>query len=73
MTPGDKAGDYFLIETKGITPTQYYCGPGNWCTNPDHAVKFHSWEAAVLERSSMPVIAEVDRENNMQITEHQWG
>jgi hypothetical protein len=33
----------FLVEHGGLgIPTTYYCGPGDWCTNPNHAKKFET-------------------------------
>lgn len=31
-------GPHWLIEVG--SPAQYYCGPGDWCSNPNHAAQF---------------------------------
>jgi hypothetical protein len=53
----------------GITTT-YYCGPGDWCTNPNHAKKFETALAAaslVLEMTERGCIAGAFR-----VAEHAW-
>ena len=36
----------WLIEI-GDSVTYYWCGPGDWCSNPNHAFKFETEMAAV--------------------------
>ena len=37
-------GPHWLIEVG--SPASYYCGPGDWCSNPNHALQFHCREDA---------------------------
>lgn len=45
----------------------YYCGPGDWCSNPNHAHKFPDKTAAKAVRSAM------QNPLNMRIAEHEWA
>lgn len=59
-------GVAWLIEC-GHNPTMYYCGPGDWCGNPSHALKFPTREAAELRSMGMETLEPV------RVCEHQWG
>lgn len=50
-----------------IGDTLYYCGPGDWCSNPNHAHKFPTREAAseVLKSAHDPT--------TMRVAEHEWS
>lgn len=60
---------YWLIETNDPVGTVLYCcGEGDWCSNPNHAMKWGSEEAA---RTS-PTWTQMQYPGNMRIAEHQW-
>jgi hypothetical protein len=56
----------WLIENEA-DPVQYYCGPGEWCTNPNHALKFPTREAAELRMAALSTMSK------LRVTGHQWG
>lgn len=55
----------WLIEVG--TPAIYYCGEGDWCNNANHALKFHTKEAAQLRAAGMITIQPV------RVEEHIWS
>jgi hypothetical protein len=67
-TSNQKIDTAWLIECsfEGGTP-DYYCAPGDWCSNPNHAHKFPSREEAEAVSATMQTIGE------RRVCEHQWG
>lgn len=62
-------GFAWLIETDDpLGHTQYYCGPGEWCDNPNHAMKFTSEDAA----RNADHWREMQYTGNLRIAEHEW-
>jgi len=60
-------GIAWLIECSyGGGSPEYYCGPAEWCSNPYHAHKFPTKEAADLVSDTMTTIG--DR----RVAEHSW-
>lgn len=60
-------GTAWLIETNDpVGTTLYYCDQGDWCSNPNHAMRWPSEEAA---RKSE---AWTQYPGNMRIAEHEW-
>lgn len=49
-----------------VGATQYYCAPGDWCTNPNHARKFAAKQEADDVHSSM------QNRDLMYVVEHEW-
>lgn len=49
------------------SPPSYYRGPGDWCSNPNHALKFPTQKAAELRSMSMQTLEPV------RVTEHSWS
>lgn len=60
-------GTAWLIETEGGIP-RYYCGPGEWCDNPNHAMKFPT-EQAVIDSDHWRNMV---YPGHMKIVEHEW-
>ena len=56
----------WLIESE-TTPVEYYCGPGEWCTHPNHALKFPIRKAAELRMAGLNTMAK------LRVRDHQWG
>lgn len=57
----------WLIEiAPPIGDVLYYCGPGDWCSNPIHAYKFH------LKANAEAVLAKMQNPQSMRIAEHEW-
>lgn len=44
----------------------YYCAPGDWCSNPNHAHRFSSKAAAD------GVLATMQNPSSMRVAEHEW-
>jgi hypothetical protein len=58
-------GSWWLIEAG--SPAIYYCGPADWCSNPNHAQQFPS--RAEAEKVS----AEMKFANGSpRVAEHSW-
>jgi len=63
-------GTAWLIETNDqVGPTLYYCGEGDWCSNPNHAMKWPS-KAAAETSEAWP---QLQYPGNMRIAEHEWA
>lgn len=45
----------------------YYCGPGDWCSNPNHAHKFLTKEEAEAVSERMTTIGA------RRVADHSWG
>lgn len=60
----NQSNAWWLIESVDNAPTVYFCGPGEWCTNPHHAYKFAVRDAAEANRLSMV------NPDNFKVTEH---
>ena len=60
-----KSGTWWLIECG--SPATYFCGDGDWCSNPNHAHRFAT-QAEAKERSSVMTTMEPVR-----VCEHQWA
>lgn len=62
-------GIAWLIETNNpVDTTLYYCGPGDWCSNPNHAMKWPSEESA----QNSETWTQMQYPGNMRIAEHEW-
>lgn len=62
-------GTAWLIETNDpVGTTLYYCGQGDWCSNPNHAMKWLS-EESVRKSESW---TQMQYPGNMRISEHEW-
>lgn len=59
----------WLIESvDGVHPDPiYFCGPGDWCGNPNHAHKFATRDAAEANRLSL------HNPDAFKVTEHIWS
>ena len=44
----------------------YYCGPGDWCSNPNHAHKFAG------RADAEQALATMQNPTSMRIAEHEW-
>lgn len=60
--------DAWLIEHVEGADVTYYCGPGDWCGNPNHAYKFVDREEAERIMKPMQCIA-----GSFRVAEHQWS
>lgn len=47
------------------SPAVYYCAPGDWCSNANHAQKFETKEAADLIAATMTFA-------KPRVCEHAW-
>ena len=62
-------GVAWLIETDDPHGNNlYYCGPGDWCSNPNHAMRFVSEQCAVNSEHWR----EMQYPGNLRIAEHEW-
>jgi hypothetical protein len=43
----------------------YYCAPGEWCSNPNHAHRFATRQEAEVETFGLPL-------QNYAVEEHAW-
>jgi hypothetical protein len=57
-------GTYWLIECG--SPAIYFCGPGDWCSNPNHAHLYTSKILAESEAASMTTIEPI------RVCDHAW-
>lgn len=58
----------WLVEIEPpIGDVLYYCGPGDWCSNPNHAHKFHTRKAAE------EIIGTAQNPKVMRVAEHEWS
>jgi len=46
-------------------PIAYFCGPGDWCNNPNHAKRF-------LTREDAKKVADEMIGSNARVEEHMW-
>lgn len=62
-------GTAWLIETNDpVGSTLYYCAPGEWCSNPNHAMKF----ASESDASASDHWRDMQYPGNMRIAAHEW-
>lgn len=60
-------GTAWLVEFgTGPAPAIYYCGPGDWCGNPNHAKKFATYSEAADVQARCVNSVEV------RVVEHEW-
>lgn len=44
----------------------YYCAPGDWCSNPNHAHRFP------VESEALTMLARMQNPLSMRVAEHEW-
>lgn len=49
-------------------PITYFCGDGDWCSNPNHAFKFSTEQEALSKLESMKPF----NPENYRVAEHMW-
>jgi len=59
-------GSWWLIEAR-FAP-MYYCGPGDWCSNPNHAEQFPTRADAEKVVAEMKFASGAPR-----VVEHSWS
>lgn len=63
------AATRWLIEV-GM-PRIFYCGPGDWCSNPNHALRWKDKADALAELRHFPVSELVG--GRAEVCEHVWN
>lgn len=47
------------------SPAAYFCGDGDWCSNPNHAYRFVTKDVATAKAETMPI-------EGIRVAEHLW-